>query len=227
MLSSPLWAYRKVLGAMDQSPIKDERERPWLYLVVKVLVLLIVLFSLVGANVVGEVKISESDLGFVDYYSYPSTLSHNPTVNKPLFSVFFGWPFSYAWRWGLYEAKFTFPASGGVLVEPRRCIFDKLPSIMNRGCLCLNIAIAIVILLYLSHVINVFHRRSKPTYRQYSLRFLLALPVMLAVVMMMFHYDVVTWRRPFLVPVYLAVLVSAVCFVYEVRSFVRRKKSDA
>ncbi len=90
-----------------------------------------------------------------------------------------------------------------------------------------NTAIAIILLCYLWHVLTIIHRRWKPKY-QVSLRFVvLVLPVLLACVMILIHYDFVTWRRPFLVPVYLAVLASAVCFVYEVWAFVRKRKADA
>ncbi len=169
--------------------IKDQKERPWLYCGVKVLVLIVVVACLVGANVVGEVNFSRWD------------------------AINFGWPSTYtvgAWTW---------------IDDP--CIFAHRSQIrghwINLPSLSFNVIISITLLIYLNHIIDIFHRRRKPTY-QVSLRFVvLVLPVVLGGIMALIHYDVLTWSRAFRLMAWEAVVVCLTCFIYEVRSFVKAK----
>ena len=181
------------------------RRRRWVYLIVKIVVLLVVLFSLVGVNVVGI-----AEKGSIGGWR----LSH-------------GWPFEYA-----EDSDFMIFGGlrGDILAKLRpRCLFAyEPPDQVYPVLLFLDITVAVTILCYLSHVITVVHRRWKPAYRQYSLRVLLTLPVLLAVIMALAHYDLLTWRRAFLVVVWTAVLACLACLVAEVWGLVtKRKKPDA
>jgi hypothetical protein len=98
----------------------------------------------------------------------------------------------------------------------------EIPSI-DVGALSVDIFIAVGLLFYLAHVITVVHRRWRLIY-QFSLRFLLALPVLLAGIMALIHYDLLTWRRSFLAVAYAAVVVSAVFLVGEVCVFLKTRR---
>ena len=90
--------------------------------------------------------------------------------------------------------------------------------------LSINIVIAIVLLLYLSHATTVIHRRFKPTY-QFSVRFVvLVLPILVGGLMALWHYGLLSWRGVFLTVVYAAVVVCGVCLVGEVWGLVRGRK---
>jgi hypothetical protein len=207
--------------------MEDDREHWWAYAAVKAAVLAVVATCMVGTNTLGGYKSV-----FLGWFRVSDLEPWSP-VEEPF--MFFGWPVEYV----SFVPPLIEDPSRGMLGPTSPCLFasetfeglnSRLPippynkPSINWLSVSFNALIAIGLLCYLAHVISVVDHRWRPIC-QFSLRFLLALPVLLAGIMALIHYDLLTWRRFFLAVVYAAVVVSLVCLVFDVYVFPGRRSS--